>query len=126
MRLNLTPIEENTRAEVRRFALLPRRVGWVWVWLETYSEHWLYDDIDDDGRYEWRLLAVSVGGHQALPSPPSHRLRFAVAAALLTCAFLGLSHRQQFAAHSSTQAPAEQVRGVAAHDPHRAGRGTPP
>lgn len=61
MRYELTPIASGTLRTRRAFAWLPRRIGWLWLWLESYTVHERYVDPDGDGIYEW--LTVEEVAH---------------------------------------------------------------
>lgn len=57
MRYAIAPIRSGTVRTFRRFAWYPRRLGWVWVWLEKYIVSQAYIDPDGDGVYQWTTVA---------------------------------------------------------------------
>lgn len=61
MRYELTPIRSGQSRTFARFAWLPRRIGWVWVWLERYTVTQSYIDPDGDGVYEWVTVDEVLG-----------------------------------------------------------------
>jgi len=77
MRYRQTPTAENAKRSLLRFAIKPRRIGWVWVWLEPYVEVQSYIDPDNDGRYAW------THDHDRLASPRTVWATLPLYAALL-------------------------------------------
>ena len=62
MRYALTaPVEYATRTR-KRFAWYPRRLSWVWVWLEWYTVTERYLDPDGDGVFTWCLVSEVTYG----------------------------------------------------------------
>ena len=62
MRYALVPTKEYAKRSWLRFAWYPRRLSWVWVWLEWYRATEQYLDPDGDGVFEWVLISEVTNG----------------------------------------------------------------